>query len=210
MKKKVTKAKVTKKSPAKSAAPETEMPDLIAVMTKLTERLESLEKKMEVVISQTAGRQQNHQQHQPRPQQQHAQPHHNAPRPQQHNFNQHPQHGNRQPQHNQNVPPQHHQNRPQNGGRPMFKATCGDCKQSCEIPFQPSAERPVYCKECFAKRKSGGNVHKPSAPAPHHSPMQLKQVKVIPNGVGKVTISDFVPPAAAKKKEVKPVKKAKR
>ena len=41
------------------------------------------------------------------------------------------------------------------GGRPreMHKATCADCKQECEVPFKPSGDRPVYCKECFSKRK---------------------------------------------------------
>ena len=41
-------------------------------------------------------------------------------------------------------------------GRPreMHKATCADCKRECEVPFKPSNERPVYCRECFAKRKS--------------------------------------------------------
>ncbi|HLD50208.1 MAG TPA: CxxC-x17-CxxC domain-containing protein [bacterium] len=41
------------------------------------------------------------------------------------------------------------------GGRPreMFKATCAGCQKECEVPFKPSGDRPVYCKECFSKRK---------------------------------------------------------
>ena len=41
------------------------------------------------------------------------------------------------------------------GGRPreMHKAVCADCKRECEVPFKPSAGRPVYCKDCFSKRK---------------------------------------------------------
>jgi len=44
------------------------------------------------------------------------------------------------------------------GDRPreMFKAVCADCKKECEVPFQPSGDRPVYCKECFQKRKGSG------------------------------------------------------
>ena len=38
--------------------------------------------------------------------------------------------------------------------RSMFKAVCADCKKECEVPFKPSGERPVYCKECFSKRKA--------------------------------------------------------
>ena len=43
------------------------------------------------------------------------------------------------------------------GGRPreMFKAVCAECKKECEVPFRPSGDRPVYCKECFSKRKGG-------------------------------------------------------
>jgi len=37
----------------------------------------------------------------------------------------------------------------------MFKAICADCGKECEVPFKPSGDRPVYCKECFAKRKGG-------------------------------------------------------
>jgi len=44
------------------------------------------------------------------------------------------------------------------GRRPMemHKATCSNCKKECEVPFKPSGDRPVYCKDCFSKRKDGG------------------------------------------------------
>ena len=44
------------------------------------------------------------------------------------------------------------------GGRPkeMFKATCAECKKECDVPFKPSGNRPVYCKDCYSKRKDGG------------------------------------------------------
>lgn len=42
------------------------------------------------------------------------------------------------------------------GPREMFKAVCADCKKECEVPFKPSGDRPVYCKECFSKRKTSG------------------------------------------------------
>lgn len=37
--------------------------------------------------------------------------------------------------------------------RPMYAVVCFDCGKDTEIPFKPSGDRPVYCKECFAKRK---------------------------------------------------------
>ena len=41
------------------------------------------------------------------------------------------------------------------GGRPqMHRATCSDCGDSCEVPFRPTAGKPVRCNNCF-KRDDG-------------------------------------------------------
>lgn len=37
--------------------------------------------------------------------------------------------------------------------REMHKAVCADCKQDCEVPFKPTEGKPVYCRECYAKRR---------------------------------------------------------
>jgi CxxC-x17-CxxC domain-containing protein len=37
--------------------------------------------------------------------------------------------------------------------RVLHKAICADCNKECEVPFKPSNDRPVYCKDCFSKRK---------------------------------------------------------
>lgn len=37
--------------------------------------------------------------------------------------------------------------------RQFYKATCADCGQETEVPFQPTGERPVYCRDCFEKRR---------------------------------------------------------
>jgi len=34
------------------------------------------------------------------------------------------------------------------------KAVCTDCGNECEVPFKPDPNRPVYCRECWAKRRS--------------------------------------------------------
>ncbi len=39
------------------------------------------------------------------------------------------------------------------GPREMHKATCADCNQETEVPFKPSGDRPVYCRECYQKHK---------------------------------------------------------
>ena len=44
--------------------------------------------------------------------------------------------------------------------RKLFKVICADCNKECEVPFRPSAGRPVYCKDCFASRKGGDSSFK--------------------------------------------------
>lgn len=39
------------------------------------------------------------------------------------------------------------------GRRKMWPATCSGCGKECEVPFEPTVGREVYCRECFAKRK---------------------------------------------------------
>jgi CxxC-x17-CxxC domain-containing protein len=41
------------------------------------------------------------------------------------------------------------------GPREMFSATCSDCGQEAQVPFQPSGDKPVYCSACFDKRRGG-------------------------------------------------------
>jgi CxxC-x17-CxxC domain-containing protein len=44
--------------------------------------------------------------------------------------------------------------------RTFTKAICSDCKKECEVPFRPTGDRPVYCKECFPRHKEGAGVFK--------------------------------------------------
>ena len=39
------------------------------------------------------------------------------------------------------------------GPREMHKVTCAECGKETEVPFEPDGTRPVYCQECFRKRK---------------------------------------------------------
>ena len=38
------------------------------------------------------------------------------------------------------------------GPREMHKAVCDECKKECEVPFKPTEGKPVYCRECYAKK----------------------------------------------------------
>jgi len=40
----------------------------------------------------------------------------------------------------------------QRGGREprqMYPAVCSACGKETEVPFQPSGEKPVYCRDCY-------------------------------------------------------------
>jgi CxxC-x17-CxxC domain-containing protein len=38
------------------------------------------------------------------------------------------------------------------GQRELFPATCAACGKPCEVPFRPTGERPVYCRDCFGSK----------------------------------------------------------
>lgn len=39
------------------------------------------------------------------------------------------------------------------GPREMHKATCSECGEECEVPFKPTEGKPVYCRECYSKKR---------------------------------------------------------
>ncbi|MEI7752508.1 MAG: CxxC-x17-CxxC domain-containing protein [Candidatus Omnitrophota bacterium] len=203
------KAKASQKS---SGVVKNGLPELVAMMTKISERLEVLEKKTDLVISQTSVRSSEGREY-PKPVPQPSVPSQpfRQPDPSQQRSNE-----------VKPVPVQTQAQNHQRPGRVLHKAVCADCHRDCEIPFKPTGERPVYCKECFSKRK-GGNSFKGSHgnnPAPNlpqtTAPVNLpqRQVVVTKKGVGKVTVSEIVRSPARdnshKNKGHKPAKKSKR
>jgi CxxC-x17-CxxC domain-containing protein len=119
-------------------------PYLEGLMSKLMDRLGSLERKMDSVLSRVSGG--------------------GAP------VAQRPQGGSPQPpqtSYSNPHPMVEPKNLPRHERRPMFEAVCADCKETCEVPFRPSEGRAIYCKPCFAKRRSEGRAH--SAPGSNPS-----------------------------------------
>jgi len=47
-------------------------------------------------------------------------------------------------------------------GAEMFTATCSTCGKSCEVPFKPTGDRPVFCRDCFGRKDEGYNRNTPS------------------------------------------------
>jgi CxxC-x17-CxxC domain-containing protein len=112
--------------------------------------------------------------------------------------------GNGQPQKPLHVPQAPQQPR---RDRTLYEAICADCSKVCEVPFKPSEDRAVYCKECWARRKSGGRDSRPGMPV-------LTPVALPPKPVSKLGLPPQAPPAqkskpAKKKTPVKAKKKKK-
>ncbi len=138
MKKVKVKAKTSKKSTKSSALEQQGLLDLVSAMAKIAERLEGLEKKTEQVIRQIStgfSGMMSSAQNVQRSESSHGSQGHRPP----------------YQNSNQNHVSQQNNNRHE---RVMYKAICADCRKGCEVPFKPTGERPIYCKECFAKRKA--------------------------------------------------------
>ncbi len=39
--------------------------------------------------------------------------------------------------------------------RQMYTATCANCGNEAQVPFQPRDDRPVYCSDCYQPQSSG-------------------------------------------------------
>jgi CxxC-x17-CxxC domain-containing protein len=39
------------------------------------------------------------------------------------------------------------------GARVQTVVKCSQCGKETTVPFKPSGDKPVYCKECFAQRR---------------------------------------------------------
>lgn len=102
--------------------------------------------------------------------------------------------------------------------RQMYRVICADCGKQCEVPFQPAEGRPVYCRECFSRRKASGTFAprrveaRPGAPVPLPLPQSVPG-KAPPAKPAKTPAAQPAGKPAAKKKapaKKAPAKKAKK
>lgn len=40
-------------------------------------------------------------------------------------------------------------------GRQLYSVKCAKCGKQTEVPFKPSGDRPVYCRDCYMQNKGG-------------------------------------------------------
>lgn len=132
-----------KRSSEETAQPGLE-PNVADLFSGMQQQIAALEKKIDMLISQSAAR--------PAPAPQFSRP-----------FQHHAQRD------------RHDRGRQDNifRDRVLHKAVCADCRKECEVPFKPTGDRPVYCKECFSKRKDSspfqGDRGGRKGPEPGHS-----------------------------------------
>ena len=107
-----------------SPVPQSLEPDMAGLIVKVQQQLGFLEKKIDILIARAAEKPFERKQH-PRPFQRFDQPHRQGEARQGNDFRE----------------------------RTLHKAVCAECNKECEVPFKPTGERPVYCRECFSKRK---------------------------------------------------------
>ena len=131
-------------------------PDVVGFINKVQQQLSAMEKKLDILITQS------------------------SKRPFEKNYSQRPSgrfsHPHRHDRGRQDNDPRE---------RTYTRVICADCKKECEVPFKPSGGRPVYCKECFSKHKKGSpfNTNRDSRPEgrnfsrEHHSDKRQKYVK---------------------------------
>ena len=66
-------------------------------------------------------------------------------------------------------------NRFNNGPREMHKIKCSECGKEDEVPFKPRNDAPVYCKDCYFKKK--GITPRNAAPKEQAEPAESEEVE---------------------------------
>jgi len=42
-------------------------------------------------------------------------------------------------------------------GRQLYDVKCADCGKDTQVPFKPSGNRPVYCRDCYMQKRGGAD-----------------------------------------------------
>ena len=40
-------------------------------------------------------------------------------------------------------------------GRQLYSVKCAKCGKQTQVPFNPTGDRPVYCRDCYMQNKGG-------------------------------------------------------
>jgi CxxC-x17-CxxC domain-containing protein len=91
--------------------------------------------------------------------------------------------------------------RDQGGDRPMFQTICAKCGKECEVPFKPTGDRPVYCRDCFRENSEGGESRRPdersySRPSQNETPSYKEEFQALSNKLDRII--DLLTPQSKK------------
>lgn len=86
--------------------------------------------------------------------------------------------------------------------RPLYTAVCATCGRSCEVPFKPSYNKPVYCSQCFGKNDGAVNASHDSNHR-HNDPAD-EQFEILSAKLDRIL--DSLKPAAAPAPAARPEK----
>ncbi|MDP2632407.1 MAG: hypothetical protein Q8P25_01660 [Candidatus Curtissbacteria bacterium] len=39
-------------------------------------------------------------------------------------------------------------------GRQLYNVKCSNCGRDTQVPFKPTGDRPVYCRDCYMQKKN--------------------------------------------------------
>lgn len=48
-------------------------------------------------------------------------------------------------------------------GRQLYSVKCANCGKQTQVPFKPTGDRPVYCRDCYMQKRgerSGGGMRR--------------------------------------------------
>ncbi len=92
-----------------------------------------------------------------------------------------------------------------NEDRQMFDAVCDECGNKCQVPFQPSGDKPVFCSNCFGEKKNAEPRN--TQPSQNNGQQFNEQLEALNSKLDKILklLSPVVPvekPVKAAKKKV--------
>ncbi len=69
----------------------------------------------------------------------------------------------------------------------MHSAVCASCGKPCEVPFRPTGDKPVYCRDCFAGRGAmGGERSQRKDPRTFSNPQSTAPIQSTSGGNGEL------------------------
>ena len=83
----------------------------------------------------------------------------------------------------------------------MFSAVCSECNRTCEVPFRPTGDRPVFCNDCFSNKRGSSQGGHPQTQRAEQSSYDGYTRRYASPARG-LPQRDFTPPASFSKPPV--------